>query len=151
MDLNIQATSLGAASDNLRVAWSDNGFGPMSGTLTAQMTGHVVSGIGSTIQYRTYYDVNNGVWTTASTPTTALLTDSGLLATPTYASLNSSSLNQALYGLTEFVVINSSPGGAYSLDATLNGAPDGVPDGGTTVMLLGAALAGLACLRRIIA
>jgi hypothetical protein len=55
-------------------------------------------------------------------------------------------LNQSSFGLAEYVTLVSSPGGSYSLDASIGGT--GVPDGGTTVMLLGAALSGLACLRR---
>ena len=146
MDLNIQASSLGIVADNLHVSWSDNGFGPFNSTIQAQLSGHVVSGTGAPISYNTYYDPANSVWTTAATPggTQTLLTTSGTLAPPLYFSTQNGALSQSAFGLTEFVTITSTPGGAYSIDASLSAAPDG----GTTVMLLGAALSGLAFLRR---
>jgi hypothetical protein len=147
MDLNVQATSLGLASRNLHVSWSDDAFGPFNSSLVAKLTGHVVSGTGAGVQYQTFYQAGAGVWNTAAAPSWTLSTDSGVLPPPTYASTLNGAINQASFGLTEYVTIASSPGGSYSLDASIGGLP-GVPDGGTTVMLLGAALSGLACLRR---
>ena len=150
MDLNVQATSLGAAApaNNLHVSWSDNAFGPFNADIQAQLSGHVVSGTGATVQYDTYYSAANGL-STGGALAGSLYTTSGLvapsLATKGYASVqNGVNINNSAFGVTELLTITSAPGGSYSLDASLNG----VPDGGTTVMLLGAALSGLAILRR---
>jgi hypothetical protein len=147
MDLNVQATSLGAAAplNNLHVSWSDNAFGPFNAQIQAQLSGHVVTGTGSTVLYNTYYDSANGPVSASGTIAGLQYTTSGLLAAPTYASVQSGvNINNSAFGLTELLTITSVPGGSYSLDASLNG----IPDGGTTVMLLGAALSGLAILRR---
>jgi hypothetical protein len=143
MDLNVQATSLGGGR-NLNVSWSDNAFGPFNGGIGAQLSGHVVTGTGSTVLYNTYFDAANAV-STGGTIAGLQYTTSGLLAPPTYASVqNGAIINNSAFGLTELLTITSVPGGSYSLDASLSG----IPDGGTTVMLLGAALSGLAILRR---
>src|ERR1039458_10164685 len=55
MDLNVQATSLGLASRDLHVSWSDDAFGPFNSSLVAKLTGHVVSGTGAGVQYQTFY------------------------------------------------------------------------------------------------
>ena len=146
MDLNVQATSLGAAApaNNLHVSWSDNAFGPFNADIQAQLSGHVVSGTGATVQYDTYYSAANGL-STGGALAGSVYTTSGLLAAPTYANAqNGVNINNSAFGLTELLTITSAPGGSYSLDASLQG----IPDGGTTVMLLGAALSGLAILRR---
>ena len=148
MDLNVQATSLAAAGlgRDLHVSWSDDAYGPFNSSLAAKLTGHVVTGTGAGVQYKTFYQAGAGVWNTAAAPSWTLLTDSGVLPAPTYADSRNGAINQASFGLTEYVTVISSPAGSYSLDASIGGT--GVPDGGTTVMLLGAALSGLACLRR---
>ena len=145
MDLSVQATSLGGGR-NLNVSWSDNAFGPFNSAIGAKLTGQVVSGTGSTVLYNTYYDAaNSPAGSTGGTIVGSLYTTSGLLAAPTYFnSVNGATINNSAFGLTELLTITSVPGGSYSLDASLSG----IPDGGTTVMLLGAALSGLAILRR---
>ena len=145
MDLSVQATSLGGGR-NLNVSWSDNAFGPFNSAIGAKLTGQVVSGTGSTVLYKTYYDTANTVSAGGTINGTATqYTTSGLLAAPIYFStVNGATINNSAFALTELLTITSVPGGSYSLDASLSG----VPDGGTTVMLLGAALSGLAILRR---
>jgi hypothetical protein len=82
----------------------------------------------------------------------ATLTTSGPLSAVAgfYAGSQGAALNASFYSLDEVVTIaGGTVGGSYSLDASLH--TTAVPDGGTTVMLLGAALSGLAFLRRKIA
>jgi MYXO-CTERM domain-containing protein len=92
MDLSVQASSTAAGS--LRFVFSDNGFGPASGLLSAIVTGHVVSGAPTTVTYDVYGDPANVVGATtvdiASAGTTALpttATGSGPLALPAPFSL----------------------------------------------------------------
>jgi hypothetical protein len=140
MDLNVQATSLGGGTANpLTVTFSDDFFGPVNGTLQAQLSGHTVSGgTSGTVNYNTFYSTANTI------PATTPLTASGTLVGPTYASVQTGSINAGSFSLSQVVKISQSPAASYSLDASLSG----VPDGGTTVMLLGAAVSGLAFLRR---
>lgn len=145
-DLSIQATSLTFSPQrNLTITFFDTGFGPFNGSLKATMSGHVTAGTGQNVTFNTYWDAGN------TGATTTLITGSGAMAPPSYNSSLTGSVNGANpFSLTEVVTINgagSGPGGSYSLDGSLAG----VPDGGTTVMLLGAALSGLAFLRRKVA
>ena len=144
-DLAIQATSLTfSPTHNLTITFFGTDFGPAAGSLQAIMSGHVSAGTGQPVSYNTFYSsLNAGALTTA-------LTASGSLAPPNYNSIVTGAvipggLNP--YSITQVVTIGGAgtgPGGSYTLDASLSG----VPDGGTTVMLLGAALSGLALLRR---
>ena len=91
MDLGVTATSTAAGS--LRFVFSDNGFGPASGTLVAIVDGQV-NGAPATVTYDVYGDPANGVGATtvhiASTGTTPLpttATGSGPLALPAPYSL----------------------------------------------------------------
>jgi hypothetical protein len=153
MDLSVAATSLGGAApaNNLHISWSDNSFGPLNGSLAAHLTGNIVQGPASTVQFQTYYSAANGL-SAGGTLAGVVYTDSGLVAANGLGSylsgpLTGASIGSSAFGLTEVINITSSPGGSYSLDASLQG----VPDGGTTVLLLGAALSGLAFLRRKLA
>ena len=150
-DIQIQATStkVGPAGP-LTVYLFDNGFGPTSGSYLAAITGHVITGSGATVTFNTYYNLNNSVPTlsgaTVTGGTTSSLTTLTLPASIYNGSASASPGNLANpFSLVEVVSIGT--GGlqtAYSLDASITG----VPDGGTTIMLLGAALSGLAFLRR---
>ena len=92
MTLSVQANS--SAAGSLSFTFSDNGFGPASGLLTAITTGHVISGAGVTATYDVYGDPANVIGATtdhiASAGTTTLpttATGSGPLALPTPFSL----------------------------------------------------------------
>jgi hypothetical protein len=146
MDINAQVTSLTfSPTRNLVITFFDTDFGPSPSAFLAQLSGHTITGTPQAVSYNTYYSaLNNGA-------TTSALTASGSLPGPNYNSLVSGSAGTlALYSLTQVLTIGgagTAPGASYSLDASLTG----VPDGGTTVMLLGAALSGLAFLRRKLA
>ena len=158
MDLSVQATSLGTTvGHNLAIYFgSDNNaslgganvlYGPTSGHINAMLTGQVASGTGAGVTYNTYF-ATSGALPTLGTPliSGSTLTTTGSLPGPLYNSGNvSGPLVATSYSLEQAVFITgSSAGVSYSLDASLNTTPDG----GTTVMLLGAALSGLALLRR---
>jgi hypothetical protein len=92
MDLSASASSTAAGS--LRLVFSDNGFGPATGTLNATETGHVDGGAPVNMTYNVYGDPANVVGATtvliAGLGTTAFPTSeaaSGLLALPTPFSL----------------------------------------------------------------
>ena len=133
MDLSIQATSLTSFPPRtLTVTFSDNSFGPSPTNIAAVLNGHVASGTGQNVTYNTYYDAGNGTGVK-----TTLMTVSGNLAPPNYASTNTSGpINQPQFSLTQVITIGGTVaggGGSYSLDATLTGPPvfTSVPAGGS--------------------
>jgi hypothetical protein len=152
LDLNVQATSVGGDPGNLHaliVTFGADGYGPTLGSFLGRMSGHAASGAGQTVTLNTYYKANN---IPVANPSTTLLTASGALSNPlSYDSLTGSGpVNlAALYALEEVITIQSAAAGAsYSLDGSLTCS---TPDGGTTAMLLGAALSVLGLIRRKLA
>src|ERR1017187_9637721 len=117
MDIVVQASSTAAGS--LRYVFSDNGFGPASGTLNATVSGHVISGAASTVDYSVYGDPGNvvGVLTTLLTttvtiPLPVLTSNSGPLALSTP------------FSLSEVVPLTASGASAVSIDASLSVIPE---------------------------
>ncbi len=117
-DLSIQATCQGSSpAPDLTITLSNNGFGPTAGNFLAQLNGHMLSGVGQTVAYSTYYDVGNLIGAMTSPLTTA----SGLTS-PFNSAVVSGLFEQGLYSLTQVVTIKGSPSGqsaTYSLDAAL--------------------------------
>ena len=144
MDLNIQAVSLNGAigANNLVITFSETGFGPTSGSFLAQLSGHLISGSGQNVTYSSFYRTDNAL----QPPVGTLLTTTGALPGPNYSTaVTSGSLSLGNpYSLAQQVTIVSGGGASYSLDASLVT----VPDGGTTVMLLGSVLAAFGVARR---
>jgi hypothetical protein len=133
MDLDIQANSTAAGS--LTLTFSDNGFGPATGLLTATVTGHVVAGPGATDTYTVFGDPANIVGATtipiASTGTLPLpisASDSGLLDLP------------APFSLTEVETLIASGPTTLTADASYQVVP--VPEPG----VIGVAVLGFAAL-----
>ena len=115
MELDIQASSTGASTNELTVIFSDTDFGPTSGRFAALMTGHAINSSGGTVTFNTYYDASNNV-----TATTTPLTVSGGLPGPSYFTLNQDgSIIGAPFSLTEVVTISGTPAASYSLGANL--------------------------------
>src|SRR5664280_262136 len=92
MDIAIQAIS--SASGILTYTFSDNGFGPATGTLNATVSGHVISGAAATVGYDVWGDSANvlGATTvhlagTGTSPLPVVASNSGPLALPTPFSL----------------------------------------------------------------
>jgi hypothetical protein len=154
LDLNVQATSAGGANASLHplsITFGADGYGPTAGMFNGIMSGHVVSGSGQSMTFNTYYEANN---TPIANPSATLLTAQSFPDGATYnGTATSGAVNlAALYALEEVVTLQANANGAtYSLDGSLISTPTGVPDGGTTAMLLGAALSVLGLIRRKLA
>lgn len=149
MDLNVQATSTGGTlAQNLTVTFFGTDFGPTSsGHVNSALTGHTYTGTGDKVTFSVYSDPSNlgaaAHLITASgdiTPTIALPPFTGAYG---YAG-SGGPLDGTLYSLTEVMTIAGGNAASYSLDGSLTS----VPDGGTTLVLLGSALSSLALLRK---
>jgi hypothetical protein len=158
MDLSITATYIGpnlsGTGNPLTISFGSDGFGPSSGNIVAELTGHMISGTGNAIGFKTI-DASGSVLPTTGSPAisgTTLTTANVLLGSGpnnTYFSeLTGGPINLANYSIDEVVTLTGNPGGsAYSIDASL----EVVPDGGMTLVLLGSALSGLALIKRKLA
>jgi hypothetical protein len=156
MDVSISAISANGSENNpLNIYFASDGFGPTSAAWLAMMTGHLVAGTGANVGFDTYYNVGNAL-SSLGTPLpvgSTLLTASGNVPGPiyTYTQMSAPVTLASPYSLIELVTINGGRlGGQYSLDASLVTATT-VPDGGTTAMLLGAAVSVLGLIRRKLA
>jgi hypothetical protein len=121
MDLSIQALSTGPGS--LKLTFSDNFFGPASGTLNATVSGQVFSGSPATATMNVFGDAGNVVGATTT-----------LLAAPPSGLLSGSSINGSgplslttPFSLTE-VVQFTAPGSTHiSADASFSVVPEPGP------------------------
>jgi len=114
MDLSIQATSIAAGS--LRLVLSDNGFGPSSGFLIANVNGNrVVAGAAATVSYSVYGDPANVVGAT-----TVLIASTGTMALPTIATASGPLGLGAPFSLTEVVQLIANGATSLNADASLN-------------------------------
>jgi len=139
LDLNSLQVSSGIGA--LTILFSDTGFGPTNTNFLSQIGGTINNGGGS-LSFATYESATNTLFAEST-----LLTSQGPFGSGAFSgSSNSSVLSLASpYSLTEVVTINHSIGGATSFDGSLSTS---VPDGGSTVALLGAVLVGFEGLRR---
>lgn len=151
MDVSIDATysGNGTTGSPLNIYWGSDGFGPSSASFVADITGHMVSGPGGTVQYNTYYNAASGLPSGVSPFLPAgstHMTSSGPMVGPPYNSIKTAGpFTLPSYSLIEDVTIAPAAGTEeYSLDASLTA----VPDGGMTLVLLGSALSGLALLKK---
>ena len=117
MDITIQAIS--TASGTLTYTFSDNGFGPATGTLNATVSGHVISGAAATVGYSVYGDPANVVGaetfflaSTGTSPLPVVASNSGPLALPTP------------FSLTQDVKLNASGGSDINVEASFNVVPE---------------------------
>jgi hypothetical protein len=155
LDLSISATSANGSENNpLKIYLGSDGFGPTSAAWLATMTGHIEAGSGANVGFGTYYNTGNAVSSlgTPLPPGSTLLTASGNVSGPSYSNTQTGApvTLGSPYALIESVTIDGGVlGGQYSLEASL--VTTTVPDGGTTAMLLGAALSVLGLIRRKLA
>lgn len=146
MDLQIQATSLNVANAGLHpltVTLGADGFGPSSGAFLATLSGHAAAGTGQPVTIDTFYSAGDAM------PATTSLTSSGSLLNYNGTWMSTGLSLDSPYSLAEVITIQASDrvGATYSLDGSLTA----VPDGGTTVLLLGAALSAIGLIRRKLA
>lgn len=165
IDISITAVYVGGAGtsgNQLQVFWGGGSFGPSSASYVATLTGSTLNAAGVTLDYKTF-SVNAGAAPVNSPVTGPYLPSpnsqltSAVLAPVPIAGGDSSYANTTVsaheilssYGLVQQVVFagTETPGVTYSLDGSLTA----VPDGGTTLMLLGSALSGLALLKKKLA
>jgi hypothetical protein len=111
MDLDIQANS--TAAGQLTLTFSDNGFGPATGPLTATLTGHVVTGAGVTDTYTVFGDPANVVGAT-----TVPIASTGTLPLPTSSSGSGMLDLPAPFSLTEVETMVASGPTTLTTDAS---------------------------------
>lgn len=153
MDLSITATYIGTGSGNpLEISFGSDGFGPSFGGVIATLTGHVVSGVGSSVLYSNFVASGSVLPNTGHPVIAGTLLEGSSIANigGNYAStVAGGPLNQVGYSLDQVVdLTGSTNGSSYSIDASLVTT---VPDGGMTLVLLGSALSGLALIKRKLA
>jgi len=136
-DLSIQAGSTGAGT--LTFTFSDNGFGPMAGTLNATISGFASAGTGETVGYQVFGSAANVVGATSS-----LLANVGAnLTLPVLASAAGPLNWNAPFSLTEVVTLQARGASNIGLDASFNVVPTPEP-APLTLATLGCALAAAA-------
>jgi len=122
MDLAIQASS--SAAGSLTVTFSDNNFGPATGTLNASISGVVYAGASETVDYQVYGSAGNAVGST----TTLLANVGTALPIPLVANASGPLTLANPYSLTQVVKLTSFGASSDSMDASFNVTP--VPEPG---------------------
>ncbi len=119
MNMNIQAYSLAAGS--LRFVFSDNGFGPAVGVVSATASGQVTGGAGATLSFDVWGDPANVVGAT-----TVHIT--GMPAASLVPSLYETSSGPlalgAPYSLTEVLTLEASGASTLSVDGGFQVVPE---------------------------
>lgn len=135
MDLNfVNGSSSGAGT--LTIWFSETDF-TKNGTAAARIGGTVA--LGGTVSYETYYDTANALFGNSGA-----LTNQGPFAGAFSASATGGPvIDPNVYSLTQKITITHGQAGVSSGDAELT-----VPDSGSTIALLGAALATLGLISR---
>lgn len=133
-----------AGGGTLILEFSDTDFGPSTGShIEAFLSGSIAVGTGSTggsAAFTTYANASNALFDKSGGALTTIA-----LASPGGFGMDSGGvLGVGPYSLTERVVLTHNTAGSSSLDAHLTV----VPDGGTTLMLLGSGVTALGLIRR---
>lgn len=134
LDLSFIEQSRGAGS--LTITWAGSGFGPSSGNFATHIGGTLKSG--DSVSFETFYD----------TGTLNVLTGPQTFSTLSYSGDGSASVGALTspYDLAEVITITHGGADTSSGNANLNALP--VPDGGSTLVLLGTALSMFGVYRR---
>jgi hypothetical protein len=117
MDLVIQASSTGAGS--LTYTFSDIGFSHSNGNVNAAISGHVISGAPTTVNYSVYGDASDTLGAL-----TTLLTSTGTIPLPVLTSNSGTLPSSSLYSLSQVVQLNASGASSVSVDASLSVVPE---------------------------
>jgi len=134
MGLSFNATSSGAGIHSLTIDWTAVGFGPSTGGFQA-VTGGTL-GSGASLTYSTFYSTGNAI------PAVTPLASSLSFATPGGFNGSDSAAVGSLgspFSLTQVITISDTGAAQTSGNATLSS----VPDAGSTLILLGAAISTL--------
>jgi hypothetical protein len=123
MDLDVQANSTGAGS--LRLAFSDNGFGPASGILNSIVTGHLLAGAATTVTYDVYGDPANLIGAT-----TILIASTGTVPLPTIATGSGPLALPTPFSLTQVEQFDALGATTITSDASFMVVSDAVPEPG---------------------
>lgn len=135
MDLTFRARGTGT----LTIWFSDDFFGPTSGSLIANIGGTTVG----SVTYSTLLNTGNVLFQGTQVTSEVYNATSAGADTPYSGAASGPGTASYAFSLTQKIVINHTTTGLSSGDATLN-----IPDGGTTLALLGGSLLGLGVIRR---
>jgi len=116
MDLVIQASSTNAGT--LTYTFSDIGFTAFA-ALNSTISGHVISGAPTTVNYSVFGDPSNVVGAL-----TTQLTTTGTLPLPVLTSNSGTLPSSGLYSLSEVVKLTASGASSVSVDASLSVVPE---------------------------
>jgi hypothetical protein len=137
MDLNSVDQTTAGTSTPLEILWSTSFAGPISGTFNAGVGGTLTSGM--TVAFSSYYSSTLLGTTTQLTPTLTFT------STP-YSGTTSGSISGTSTYVTEVAMLSGATAAnseaSFDFDVSTN-----VPDGGTTLVLLGGAMAGMTFIR----
>jgi hypothetical protein len=117
MDLVIQASSTGAGS--LTYTFSDINFSHAAGTLNSTVSGHVISGAPTTIDYTVFGNSNNLVGAL-----TSQLTTTGTIPLPVLTSNSGALAFSSPFSLSQVVQLTASGASSVSVDASLSVIPE---------------------------
>jgi hypothetical protein len=136
LDLNFADSSSAAA--NLTITFSVSGFGPSPSAFNVSVGGTTAPSAGSSVTFSTFYSTANAL------PATTALTSPVVFTYPPsgFSEMAGVSVVNALtgpYSLSETIEIHNAGSGEASGDAKLSS----VPDAGSTLILLGAAISAL--------
>jgi hypothetical protein len=138
----------GTAGGTLTIMFSEIFYGPFNGDFDSHIGGTITPG--GSISYSTFADAGNALFGHG-----IALSNLGLFNTPNYTGDAAATLALGSFSLTQVIVVTLDANGSASFSASLNGVggrlPVPTPDAGSTIGLLGAALIGLAALRRKLA
>ncbi|HWD90879.1 MAG TPA: VPDSG-CTERM sorting domain-containing protein [Verrucomicrobiae bacterium] len=144
---NAQYLGAGGAGSTLTVTFFGTGYGPTSGHAISQVTGGANTA-GGTVTFSTYYSSLNAGATTTLISASGPIAPNGL---GNYNYVGNGAITApglysetAVFTLTGTTASGARAGAYLSLDGSLTT----VPDGGTTLVLLGSALSSLALLRK---
>jgi hypothetical protein len=136
LDVNSIDIASAGAGGSLTILFSDTGFGPSAGGADASIGGTLAPG--GSLTYSTYADSTDTLFGT-DTPLTSQVFTTTPFSGSSYAQLTES----GPYALTLDLNLTEGGGATTSFDASF-----AVPDGASTVALLGLVLVGIEALRR---